>query len=289
MALTAQPRPANLSEVYIALHNDPATSTYIASGSVTEPQNYVVPRCQINAVPSGVVPPAAASRLGVKSSQQKFRVSLMPGIRANPGMNMAVYLTSGIYETNFTFDDQGYAADENPAFRNPANYLSRWENQKQKRVYFVMPSELTPSNEGAEREHCNDFILAYQLTLHAVDAAFQSLIRVTMDGFLSMKEATDAMIKRVGETLAPPLRPIACDPVKLDEKFKNVLQKSRDGRDGKGWHSFGLEVIDQPPQNLGNAIYLTGKQRQESGRVYLKFTRGQTQINMHPSQEVITL
>jgi hypothetical protein len=283
MPLTEQPRSANLREVYAELKFDPATATYIASGSVTAPQNYVVPRCQINVLRSGVVPPAAAGRLGVPSGS-KYKVSLTHITRANPGTNTAVYLTSGIYETNYTIDEGGYAADRITG--NPANYLSPWKDPKQKRVYFVMPEELAPINASAEREHCQDFVLAYQLTLKAVDDVFQSLSTVTMDGYLSMQEAKDAMIRRVGETLALPLRPIACDPTALDSMFKRLLQKSRDGRDGKGWHSFGIEVVDLS-QSRTDVVYLTGKQRQESGRIYVRFTRGQTQINLHPSREVI--
>jgi hypothetical protein len=284
MPLTSHPRPASLREVLIELKKDPAKDTYIASGSVTEPQNYALPRCQINVMQSGTVPAAAASRLGVRSSAPKFKVSLMHMAKANPGTNSAVYLTNGIYETNQTFDAEGFAADRET--RNPANYMSPWKKPADPRVYFVMPDELAPLNESAEREHCMDFILAYKMTLEAVDSVFQSLNGVTMEGFLSMNEAKEAMIKRVGETLAPALRPVACNPEALNDMFKRLTQKSRDGRDGKGWHSFGLEVVNLP-QAPGEVVYLTGKSRDESGRIYLKFTKGQTQINQHPSEKVI--
>lgn len=287
MALTTRPQPADLRQVFSALGMDPATATFIASGNVTEPRGYVVPRCQINVVPSGTVPMAAAARLGVRSSQMGYRVTLLHTQRASPGTNTAVFLTRGVYETNFTFDAEGFAAQRD--VKNPANHLERWTNPEQNRVYFVMPEELSPLNESAEREHCLDFIHAYELTLQAVDSAFQALNRTTMEGYLSMQEAREAMIKRVGESLAPALRAIACDPGRLEGKFKDLLRQSRDGRDGRGWHSFGVEFLDQPPRVHPGISYLTGAQRPESGRVYLGFTRGQTQINMHPSNEVIRL
>lgn len=285
MALVTNPRPATLREVYLALGDTPETATQIASGSVTEPRNYVVPRCQINAAAMGAVPSAAAGRLGVQANRSMFRASLMPLVRADPGVNTAVYLTTGTYETNYTMHLDAFAADQDT--HNPANYLDRWERGSPNRVYLIMPGELTPLNEAAEREHCLDFVRAYELTLRAVDEAFQSLGRVSMDGYLSMLEARAAMERRVGETLPAALKPIACDPFRLEAKFKELFQQSRDGRDGRGWHSFGVELVDPPPHV--EPIYLSGGPRAEAGRVYLRFTRGQTQIGLHPSAEVIHL
>ena len=284
MPLTRDPRPVDLASVYTELKMNPAKDTYIASGNVTEPQNYVLPRCQINAIPSGTVPAAAAGRLGIPSSTRKYKVTLIHITRASQGTNSAVYLTNGIYETNFTLDAKEFAADRDT--RNPANYLSPWEKPTNPRVYFVMPGELAPLNKAAEREHCMDFIQAYKMTLEAVDAVFHSLNGVTMDGFSSINKAKEAMLKRVGETLAPPLRPVACNSAALNDMFKRLLRKSHDGRDGMGWHSFGVEVVDLAPAPR-KIVYLTGKPRGESGRIFLKFTKGQTQINLHPSERVI--
>jgi hypothetical protein len=99
MALTPEARAANLREVYTALGYEPAKATYIASGNVTEPRNYVVPRCQLNVAQSVMVPPAAAGRLGVRSGP-KYKVSLMPVARADPGTNTAVFLTAGVYDSS---------------------------------------------------------------------------------------------------------------------------------------------------------------------------------------------
>ena len=217
--------------------------------------------------------------------------------QATQGSNTAVYLTSGIYETNFTFDDAGYkqglkdVGGDVEAVRylaNPANYLIPWKNAAQIRVYFVMPNELKLTNQAAEREHCDDFIHAYNICLKAVNDCFSTLNRTTLDGYVSPEDARQAMIRRVGEQLHPALRPVACDVNKLKTKFDQLLQKSRDGRDGKGWHSFGIKTIPKPPANLP-VSYLTGKARPQAGKCYLQFTSAQTQINIHPSASVITL
>ena len=298
MALKTNPVAANLSQVYTSLGKNPATCTFIASGNVTPPTGFVLPTCQISPSASGnlPVPSAAAHRLGVRTVA-KYRVKLMHTRQATQGSNTAVYLTSGIYETNFTFDGVGYKQGLKDAegdmgggmyLANPANYLRPWKNAAQIRVYFVMPNELAPTNQAAEREHCDDFIHAYDICLKAVNDRFSTLSGTTLDGYVSAEDARQAMIRRVGEQLHPALRPLACDVNKLKAKFERLFQKSRDGRDGRGWHSFGIKTIPKPPANLP-VSYLTGKPRPEAGRLYVQFTSGQTQINIHPSAAVITL
>jgi len=295
MALTTNPVAANLSQVYTSQGKIPATCDDIASGNVNPPTGYVVPTCQISpSAHSG--PLLAAHRPGVRTAA-KYRVKLMHTRQATQGSNTAVYLTSGIYETNFTFDHADYQqglqdamgdVEAGRGLANPANYLRTWKNAKQIRVYFVMPNELAPTNRDAEREHCNDFIHAYKICLKAVDDRFRELNGTTLEGYVSAEDARQAMIKRVGEKLHPELRPVACDVNKLKAKFEQFLKKSRDGRDGKGWHSFGIKIIRKPPAKLP-VSYLTGKRRQEKGRLYVQFTKGQTQINIHSSASVMTL
>lgn len=298
MALTTDPVAVNLSRVYTSLKQNPATCTLIASGNVTPPTGFVLPTCRISPSASGkaAVPSAAAHRLGVRTVA-KYRVNLMHARQAMPGSNTAVYLTSGIYETNFTFDGAGYKQGLQDAggdveveryLANPANYLIPWKNATQIRVYFVMPNELAPTNHAAEREHCNDFIHAYNICLKAVNDRFSTLSGTTLDGYVSAEDARQAMIRRVGEQLHPALRPLACDVNKLKAKLEQLFKKSRDGRDGRGWHSFGIKTILKPPANLP-VSYLIGKSRKEAGRFYVQFTSGQTQINIHPSASVITL
>lgn len=298
MPLTTNPLAANLRDIYNSQGRNPATCTFIASGNVTEPTGFVLPTCLINPSPSGnaAVPSAAAHRLGVRTVP-KYKVNLMHTNQAMPGSNNAVYLTSGIYETNFTFNVDGYRqglqdagkdVDAQRYLANPANYLELWENMNQVRVYFVMPDDLAPTNMAAEQEHCKDFIHAYEICLKAVNDRFSALNGTTLDGYVSAEDARQAMIRRVGEQLHPALRPLACDVNKLNAKFKELLQKSRDGRDGRGWHSFGIKIITNPPDNL-SVSYLTGQPREENGKLYVQFTLGQTQINIHPSASVITL
>jgi hypothetical protein len=299
MPLTVIPEAANLKKVYSSLDKDkdPAKQTTLAFGSVTPPQGFVVPSCQINVVPSGTgTPPAAAAgRMGIRSPVPKYRATLSLVHAASPGTNTACYLTTGVYETNFTFLAKEYKTGVIQALKGEApkanlpSYLSPWENPSQKRVYLVMPEELAPLNAWAEREHCSDFIHAYNITLQAVQAAFQKMAGTPLDGYWSAGDAKRAMERKVEEQLPPALRPFALDPARLAEKFKNMQEKSRTGRDGMGYHSFGLEVLSEAPPNLGPAHYLAAGPRPEAGRVYMRFTRGTTQIGVFPSSSVIQL
>jgi len=297
MPLTVIPLPATLRQVYLSLGKDPATETTLAFGSVTPPQAYAVPTCQINVGPSGTgtPPAAAAARLGIRSAITKYRVTLTRLRAASPGTNTAVYLNTGVYETNFTFDAESYregglqALQGNAPEAGPASYFSPWKNGTQKRVYLIMPEELAPLNAWAEREHCSDFIHAYNITLGAVDAAFQKMIATPLDGYWSIEDARRAMERKVEEELPPALKPIAFHPARLTEKFKTLQEKSRTGRDGMGYHSFGIEVLAEAPRNVGPVSYLTGRPRQEAGRIYMRFTRGTTQIGVFPSSSVIKL
>jgi hypothetical protein len=300
MPLTVIPEAANLKKVYSYLDKDkdPVKQTRLAFGCVTPPQGFAVPTCRINVVPSGTgMPPgAAAGKLGIKSPVPKYRATLSVLQAANPGTNTACYLTTGVYETNWTFLAQDYKAGVIQALKGEApeaklpSYLIPWENPSQKRVYLIMPADLAPLNAGAEREHCSDFIHAFNISLQAVHAAFQKMAAAPpLDGYWSEGDARRAMERKVEEQLPPALRPIVFDPAKLAEKFKSLQQKSRDGRDGLTYHSFGLELLSEPPPNLGPVQYLTGAPRPEAGRVYMRFTRGTTQIGVFPSSSVIQL
>lgn len=296
MALTVIPTPATLAEVYRVQGKNPAKETSIVSGNVTPPNNFLVPTCQFNSVLAGMKAPpaAAAARLGIQSTIPKYKVSLQRIQPANPGTNTAVYLKAGVYETNWTFDVRGHMQGVKEALvdgmpRGAMNYCMPWENAAQNRVFLIMPKELEDLNSGAEREHCSDFIYAYNITLGAVDKVFQQLNGKTSDEHWSRLDAERAMEKQVASLLDRTLGPVACDPRKLADKFNSLLEKSRTGRDGKGYHSFGIEVLSETPRNLGPIMYLTGGPRQETSRVYLRFTRGTTQIGVFPSSAVMTL
>jgi len=100
-----------------------------------------------------------------------------------------------------------------------------------------------------------------------VDAVFQRLNGKTSDEQWSRLDAERAMEKQAAARPPPALGSIACDPNKLTDKFSTSLEKSRTGRDGKGDHSFGIELISEPPRNLWVITYLTEAPRQEAGEV----------------------
>lgn len=286
MPLATQPVPGTLVQICRAQGWDPDNPPMLPSGCVTPPRAYRVPRCQINVVPAGPVPAAAAARLGVPSSAQRFRASLTLATPADPGLNVALYLNTGVYETNYTFDFENYAEINDPTIQL-GGFLTRWTGPTQPRVFVIMPAKLAPANAAAEKEHCTDFIRAYDLTLGAVSRAMQALAGVAVEGSLSIVEARQAMERRLAESLPPALRAIACDPVRLESKFKALVDMSRDGRDVMRYHSFGMVRVEAaPPLPM---VYMDGAPRPAKGRVYLQYTAGSTQIGVHPSERVIHL
>ena len=68
--------------------------------------------------------------------------------------------------------------------------------------------------------------------------------------------------------------------------YDALSAKSKD-RDGRAWHSYGLEYLG-PGTVPKDVHYLTGKARPgEIGQILVKYTKGQTQIGLHPSASII--
>jgi len=299
MPLVQLPTPCALRDVYVALGWDPTTTIGQIAGSTKPPTNFVVPACQfVERRTAAASRQALYGKVGVlQPGQRPGRLSaeqhvpqLIVTRRANEGNNTSIYVAKGVYETNYTFDQAGYiAAKKDPdiahAIGNAANWLARWKNASQPRVYFVMPSTIAEMNRQAEAEHCNDFILAYQLTLGALEVALNQVAATPFGPFASAQLARAAVIDQLRNTLPMGLRDVAQNLDLCGQKYLALCQKSKI-RDSKNYHNWGLDYLG-PAVQAQSIHYLTGRQRAESGRIFLQYTQGEAEVGRHSSVSII--
>ena len=227
--------------------------------------------------------------------EEEYLPKLIVTRRANEGNNTSIYVQEGVYETNYTFNEAEYwKAKEDPGMAkyisNAANWLARWQNASQPRVYFVMPSEIATLNQQAEAEHCSDFILAYELSLGALQVALDK-VATTLGPLPSVQLARAAVIDRLRDALPMGLRDIAENIDLCGKKFVDLCEKSKI-RDSNQWHTWGLEYLGAGVKSFSSWTtekinYLTGKPRAEKSRIFLRYTQGQAQVGRHPSASII--
>lgn len=224
------------------------------------------------------------------ASSELYETTLQTTRHAAEGSNRSIYLAKGVYETNYTYDIKSAQSMKKQAGMeqiagNPANFLRAWE-AKEPRVYLVMPDSVAELNRQAETEHCNDFILAYQLTLGALETALNQAALAIIPAAQSAEAARAARVSKLQEHLSAGLKDVAANTDLCAQKYLALSAKSK-SRDGSGWHSFGLEYRGTGP--LPPSVhYLTGKRRPDEGSpIFLQYTKGQSQIGTHPSASVI--
>jgi hypothetical protein len=300
MPLVRVPLPCTLRDIYVGEGQDPATAIGVIAGATKPPNDFVTPTYQITQNRTAFAQAAAQrqplySKLGILKPgdhppSAQYVAQLIVTRRANEGTSTSVYVSKGIYETNYTFDQQGYKeakGDEmmQASLSNLANWLAPWKRADQPRVYFVMPERIADLNKQAEAEHCNDFVLAYDLTLHALQTALDQVAiaaQVTCD---SAQHAIDERVTRLRDALPVGLKDVAPKPELCGQKFLDLCKKSK-FRDSSNWHSWGLDYLGKnmdPP----SVHYLTGGKREENGRVFLQYTEGQAQVGTHTSASII--
>jgi hypothetical protein len=202
-----------------------------------------------------------------------------------------VYLGAGVYETNYTFDLRHYEKEVKEEMKAAgidatASYLSPWQEPSQPRVYLIMPEDIAELNKKAETEHCNDFMRAYQLTLKKIEDVIIELSNANVGRHNTPLLSRVALEAQMRQHLPLQLQDAMLNPHLCGERYLQLCKKSREERDDKDWHSFGLEYIG-PNFNPSAVEYLTGAPRQEKGRLYLRYTKGKTEIGFHPSEIII--
>ncbi|PYP93803.1 MAG: hypothetical protein DMG65_00055 [Candidatus Angelobacter sp. Gp1-AA117] len=286
----------NLAGVYRSDNNNPATHTGLDIATTSGPAGYTVPAYNIaiqRRIPQGFFNRLHRAMSSITMGDDPYEVyaRLVITRNADQGQNDSVYLGGGLYETNMSFNEGTYNTMQLQmpgGVNNAANSLSGWSNG-QNRVYVLMPPQIAGQNKRAEEEHLADFIYAYDRTLGLAQQALSAIAGRDFGPFDSEDEARQAVRAAFLNRVPQPLRRLGMDMVQWGNEYDRLCQKSMTERDGRRWHSFGLERIRR--DQIGNQIqvtYLTGTPRQENGRVYLRMTAGSTQIGQHPPSQVIT-
>lgn len=297
--IVRDPSPCTLWDLYLGDGQNPAIATELMAGLTKPPTHFVVPTYLIAerrtvAAQGAAVRQAYYGKLGVLQPRdppsgptaEQYEAQLLVTRRADEGNNTSIYLPKGVYETNSTFNLEGYKkARSEPDFTgNAASYLEQWQSSKP-RVYLVMPDRIASMNMLAETEHCNDFLWAYQLTLHALDLALVQIAAAPLLPFASAQLARAARIAELHNALPTGLRGVEQSIDLCGQKYLALCEKSFI-RDSSEWHSFGLDYLG-PGVQAASIHYLTGEQREEEGRIYLQYTQGKAQVGVHPSEEII--
>ena len=287
---------ADLATVYRSDNNDPAIHTGLDIATTSEPAQYTVPAFNITIerrTPQGFLNRLgwALSAINRGTDTHEVYARLVLTRNADPGTNTSVYLGAGIYETNMHLDEGTYRAQEqnNPGgARNTSNSLSGWSGGKS-RVYVVMPAQMAGRNKLAEEEHLRDFIYAYDRTLRVCQHALEAIRGTNFGPHESEEDAREALLEAFLNRVPRPLRRLGMDMNQWGAEYIRLCQKSMSERDGRQWHSFGLERVrrDQLPKQLA-ITYLTGAPRREGGRVYVRMNTGSTQVGQHAPEQVIT-
>jgi hypothetical protein len=305
MALARIPTLCTLRDLMLVENQDPAVENTRDAGSTSEPEHFTVPAFQITerrtqAAQGSALRMGLMAKVGVitpttqrpaSANSELFESTLSVTRHASEGTNKSIYLGKGVYETNYTYDlDSANAMKRKEGMEliagNASNFLKDW-TAGNPRVYFVMPENLAQMNLQAETEHCNDFLLAYQMTLGALEAALPLAAAAAIPAASSAQAAHAARVAKLQEHLPVNLKDVAANADLCGQKYKTLSGKSKN-RDGAGWHSYGLEYTGSGP--LPPSVhYLTGRARPgETGCIFLIYTKGQTQIGTHPSASVMT-
>lgn len=277
MPLVRLPTPCTLKDIYVGEGWDPATTVGQLAGATKPPTDFVVPAYQIAQMEQFI---------GGGRTTGQYMARLSVTRRAKEGNNTSIYLSEGLYETNYTLDNDAYKAAEKDPNTSVASWLVPWK-ASQPRVYFVMPTTIAEMNRQAEGEHCSDFLRAYHLTIHALERALDKIADAPSLPFASAQGARAARIDQLRNALPIGLRDVAESINLCGQKYLDLCKKSKT-RDEKNWHSWGLKLLGLAPKVPAEGVeYLTGKQRQEGGRIYLEYTLGQAEVGRHTSESII--
>ncbi len=228
---------------------------------------------------------APAYLVACDNADGQFTAKLVITKKAEQGSNTSVYLAAGIYETNSSLYLKGVQA-ENP--ESVGSNLEQFGPRSSNRVYLHMPADLADLNRQAELEHCDDLHYAYQQTLGAFEAALTETARLAVTK-TTEAEARDGVLAHLRDALPQARRHLGTDPAAWLEEYQRLCAQTAT-RDSEGWHNFGLESADAAAiPGSANPTYLTGKSRDDVKvkRIFLRFTKGSTEIGIHSSAQVI--
>lgn len=210
----------------------------------------------------------------------------------DPGSNTSVYVKKGVYESNYGFPDDpndlphGWKQNMEQHIRPyRSEEMRRQLGYDEPRVYFYVSDEIANRSHLAENEHLTDHRAAFDMSL----GLFEQILRVASCTGMTEAEARDGAVQAVLDALPNALRGYGVVPQRWRELYETLFEKSRK-RDDDGDHSFGLEYMEEDEvEQIENVPihYLTGAQRVEPSRTYVKVTAGASRVPGPSTQQIV--
>lgn len=268
--------PTTLAMLTRLFREEPATATLGGIGRTSHPENGRAPAYDAQVARVGERPSRYIARLVITSPPYE-------------GDSTSHYLRAGVYETNFRFDMATFLSE--PGATQLADCLRPFEQRKDappNRVYYVVPDAIADLNRNAELEHCRDHRYAYDQTLAVIHAALQRAQGRETAPAVNAATARTMLECGLLNEIPEARRFLGVDMANWLTEYERLCESSRN-RDVREYHRFGLELIEPADVPAGEINYLTGRARDEDGhdRVYLRFTAGGTQINVHDSSAIV--
>lgn len=298
--MQVNPTACTLGDIYVEEGSTPATGLGYSLGTTGDPEHFQLPAfAMVTAIDPvahgqilrnahvgralGLVPPRPQPML----YQSRFNLIT----RATPGNNRSLYVGPGLYETNLTFEQEDAGGNHN--WRTEiANYLKERRSNAMNdalglprlpRVYLYVSAGISQRSRDAEQEHLDDMWRAYALTLQLVDG----LLAATRGAGRTQPDAAQAANEAFAAALDARVRHLGTNMQQWGAKYLELCAKTQD-RDQRRDHSFGLEWMDAADVPAIPPTFLTGAQREENGRVYVRVTNGTTRVPGTATNALIT-
>ena len=285
--METRPTGGTLADIYRAEASDPATALGYSLGTTSDPENFRLPRYSLHVVAERdvrrqyVVAVLRMRPQDVPRQQQMWQARYLVILDATKGNNHSIYVREGIYETNYTIE-MDEVNQEAAGWRQKiagnlkqrrADAMSRqFGVEPLPRVYMWVPALMATRSCAAEQEHLDDLHRAYDMTVGAFSTALEGATGRAASEDLAQQQAITAF----QQVLPVAVRGIGNNPDGWSARYLALCAKSA-GRD-RGDHSFGLELVDAADVPNLTVTYLTGAQREENGRLYVKVITGTTRI-----------
>jgi hypothetical protein len=283
------PTACSLAELYQEEGGQPGTALGYSLGTTGDPENFQLPafamRTEIDRVAHGQILRnrviAAQLNVVIPRAPMLYQTSFNVITHPTEGNNRSLYVRSGLFETNYTFEEDDAENDQDWRTKIAAYLKARRSDANndllllphQPRVYLYVSLAVAGRSLTAEQEHLDDMRRAYAMTLALVDTSLTN----SRGGGATEPDATESARAAFAASLPPAVRHLGTNMQQWSAKYLDLCAKTK-GRDDAGDHSFSLEWMDVADVPAINATYLTGAQREENGRIYVKVTNGRTRI-----------
>jgi hypothetical protein len=285
--MEVHPTAGTLADIYREEGSNPATALGFSLGTTSDPEHFQLSLFSLHVTTRQPdIRTRYLGKLGIRPPGPPPPTSYVARYLviqdATEGTNRSIYVREGIYETNYTLEMDDVNQDD-PHWRQKVagsikerrpNAMSiQFGFDPQPRIYFWVPAAMAERSRAAEQEHIDDLRRAYSLTLGTLIAALNGAAGNAASDVLAQQAATTACIN----ALPVEVRGLATNTASWGVRYLALCAKSA-GRDAAGDHSFSLELVGAEVVPALTVTYLTGAQREENGRLYVKVTTGTTRI-----------